>query len=734
MARNDYTFKTFLLESFVSDDRSIRRKVSNFYNSDGSEILFDHWWVNIKSERLESIVQAAIRIVLVHTADELENISSDPELRLASTAVIAEKAGEFKLQFITDRFKLLAPNILLLLDGLTSTPSKDSSSIVPTIAGMLAFHQNRSCSYLQMIMGLYLFNKGAAQKLVDVLNHTAVSVSYRIVLRGLDALTKDANEQVKNIAQDQPWYIVYDNIKMAFRKYDQRLSNQDSFDSGATATVVISESFGEEEQDRNAVQCLCQQDLMISKASSDHMLNVFQYHLTEVFQRHFPQLNECSTPVPVKKLLPVKKTNTFPLPAMHINQATVQGNKEVLQTIMEGVLNLPGEWFHGKKIFVAGDQLTVSRIRSLKKLRCDDISTYHRLEWATPVVQLFHLRLLWGSTILRTHYGNERTPGSLASIATLLRRKRVNLDKPDFHATDELLRHTFDAMAMRAWEEVLDCEDLGDYIQDDLDGELNDAVNSRVDVLIERYLIQNVEAHTEIATKNAALLLRDLMLYMELSSAIKAGDVGRIEEVIKWLTILFQAGSTKNYAIELLHLHTGLMYSWSDKTREAVLSLLLVNTTGQPNRYLPADLYQEHNILLTKTIHAAKGSNASWESLGAQVSGNIRTFNHIAEQMEKQYNVPYKSTKHAAVSAESDITQIPMSIREGHIFRDKPQPSAKPVKNLFEEGMNKLTNTSRIEDFISGNILDQDIEGDVEMEGEIILDFDLDSYIQITSE
>ncbi|KAF9176162.1 hypothetical protein BGZ51_001513, partial [Haplosporangium sp. Z 767] len=163
------------------------------------------------------------------------------------------------------------------------------------------------------------------------------------------------------------------------------------------------------------------------------------------------------------------------------------------------------------------------------------------------------------------------------------------------------------------------------------------------------------------------------------------GDVGRIEEVIKWLTILFQAGSTKNYAIELLHLHTGLMYSWSPKTREAVLSSWLVNTTGQPNRWIPADLFQEHNNLLTKTIHAAKGSNASWESLGAQVSANIRTFSNIAEQMEKQYNVPYKSTQHAAVSAESDIAQILMSIKDGHIFSDKPQPLAKPVRNLFEE-------------------------------------------------
>ncbi|KAF9177180.1 hypothetical protein BGZ51_009033, partial [Haplosporangium sp. Z 767] len=252
ITQNGYSLKTFLLECFKSDERFVRLKVSYFYASDGPEALLDYWWDNVKPERVKNVVSTAIQLILKHATDELDNISHDPELRLASTDVTAEKAGEFKLQFIIDRFKIHAPSILLLLDGLTNTSSKDSSSIVPTIAGMLAFHRNRSCNYLQMITGLYLFSKGAAHKLVDVLNHAAMSVSYRTVLRGLDALTKDANEQAKIMAQNQPWYIVYDNINMAFRKYDQRLSNQDSFDSGTTATVVISESFGEEEQGRNA--------------------------------------------------------------------------------------------------------------------------------------------------------------------------------------------------------------------------------------------------------------------------------------------------------------------------------------------------------------------------------------------------------------------------------------------------------------------------------------------------
>ncbi|ORZ28543.1 hypothetical protein BCR41DRAFT_292233, partial [Lobosporangium transversale] len=84
--------------------------------------------------------------------------------------------------------------------------------------------------------------------------------------------------------------------------------------------------------------------------------------------------------------------------------------------------------------------------------RADDISSYHRLDWVIPVIQLFHLQMLLASTILRTHYGTASTPGSIAFNVSLLERKRVSLEKPDFHATNELLRESFDALVQRAWE------------------------------------------------------------------------------------------------------------------------------------------------------------------------------------------------------------------------------------------------------------------------------------------
>ncbi|KAF9149361.1 hypothetical protein BGX20_006010, partial [Mortierella sp. AD010] len=177
--------------------------------------------------------------------------------------------------------------------------------------------------------------------------------------------------------------------------------------------------------------------------------------------------------------------------------------------------------------------------------------------------------MLLGGTIHHTHYGTTKSVGSLSFVVELLDRKRINVDKLNFHAIDELIRETFEAMVIRVWEEVLGekkdqfdktCEGLDQAAKDNL-------VNSRVHLILERYLSSSARENLNgNLTRNAALFIRDALYYIELSAAIKIGDISRIEEMLKWITIAFQAWTTKNYAQELLHLHCGLRYAWTEET------------------------------------------------------------------------------------------------------------------------------------------------------------------------
>ncbi|KAF9973374.1 hypothetical protein BGZ65_009297 [Modicella reniformis] len=135
-------------------------------------------------------------------------------------------------------------------------------------------------------------------------------------MRGLQSLTKDNCNKVKATVKEHAWYVVYDNINLAFRKHNQRTLNQDSFESGTTASVIMSKLSAELERDPDPLRHLCLEDLIPSR------------------------FDKCSIPVPTKKLLPVEKTVAYQLPVMKINQSSIAGNKEVLDAIMEYALEL----------------------------------------------------------------------------------------------------------------------------------------------------------------------------------------------------------------------------------------------------------------------------------------------------------------------------------------------------------------------------------------------------------
>ncbi|KAG0300064.1 hypothetical protein BGZ98_009516, partial [Dissophora globulifera] len=527
------------------------------------------------------------------------------------------------------------------------------------------------------------------------------------ICNALRALTKTALEKVRSVVLDRPWLLVYDNINISNREYDQRGNNRDTFENGTTATIVIGEDLGPPRPPTHAPRApVTLMDLLPNAGGRAHFRAVTQYTLVDVLQRHFDVYHRgCSIRIPALSPLPVRRTETFPLPSMKIDQSTVEGNLEIIEKVTQNVLKLPDEWFDGdKRVIVAGDQLTVCRVSSLKSLRGTDVTRFTRMTWAVPLMQLFHLQMLLCSTILRTHYGSVATPGSLAFYIAMLERKRVNLDTPNHHAADEILRNTFDAMVRQIWETELETENLDkfatdkfgiDELQRDTTG-LADFISKMSETIRQKYLINTPKLTQQFnnADVNALLFIRDMNVYIELSAAIKAGDVQRIEEVVKLIAVMFQAGGIKNYAKELLRLIYGFSYAWTEQEKAGILSSWLVNTKGKDNSWLPADLYQEHNNLLIKTVHAAKGSNMSWEVLADSVSMNIHLFSKISQIVEAEYDaLHYNSSYHSTVSAEADIGKIIASLREHNILANAPrkdQSDLPIVRDLIEEGMGKL--------------------------------------------
>ncbi|KAF9344030.1 hypothetical protein BGX26_004888 [Mortierella sp. AD094] len=681
----------------------------------------------------------------------LNKLKGDQELRLISETLKFDSVEMFSLELIEHHIRQGAPLVHTILKDLTSgTNSKNLHAVIPIIGSMLLNCYSRNANYLQVMMGIYLYGTSVSRKTVQVFSKAGLSSSHTSIWRSLNSLNKDAEKRVREAVRTRPWLILYDNINIHNTKSDQRSDRLDSFDNGFAATIVICEDIGKLNPEKEVYKKLRLDDLLPNSKNHEHFKKVCGYHLTDVLSRYH-EGHYTTSQAPIKDPLPLQKTETYLLPAMKIDQSAVEGNKDILETIIKKVLGLPEECFEdGLKIIIAGDQLTVARVRSVQYQRADDISAYSRFEWAVPLMQLFHLKMLMSTTILRNYYGKLSIPGTLSYYAAKLKRRRVDLKNPEFHAVDELIRQVFDATVLKAWESVLETKDLSAFAQNLDEDTKSSKISHGLDAIINDYvLVKEVRELLGTASRNAALFIRDMILYRELAESIKVGDAGRIEEVLKWITVLFQAGCATNYANELLHLHCWIHYGGPKEAKNALLSSLLINDYGEPRRWIPGDLFQEHNNHLIKKFWSGKGSNASWELLN-KVSPSIRAFSRISLQFEKQFKVTNNNSYHRSVDSEKDVNRIRSWLGEIGIFGQEvsDDTGVEPVMDFIDEGIKDLIRGNRIRLFrekgaasgqpggesIAAGMGNLDLDNEAEDEVEYQADNDTDNNLDADSD
>ncbi|KAF9322591.1 hypothetical protein BG006_002260, partial [Podila minutissima] len=547
-------------------------------------------------------------------------------------------------------------------------------------------------------------DKGCPRRGLETLSALGLSVLYDQVRRVLKSLTKDALEQVHKAVLENDWYVVYDNINIAIKHHHQRVDKKDTFDNGTAATVILIPTNMEDEYTKKnePIPVFCPEsetseptaDIFFPTLTDRVMSQAACHtHLSAAIARSLPHAsNACMIPMQTIDEMEVHKTVTFPLPTMKIDESTITGNLAVLESITRIGLHLPDMWFNdAKNIIFAGDQMTVARLLSLKIHHAIELDRYGGLAWVHPTPQLFHLQMTLCSTIYRTHLGADaNTPGSLASFISLLESKGFNKEKPEFKATDELLRIVFDATSMVLWETLHDADTS---VELDMPRVVDIVINAITNLKQAKPLFNGRPC--TMADINALFFLRDMTVFIEFSDAIKSGDCGCIRCVLPTITLMMHGGGNSNYALELLRLLYGMRHAWTPEWEKRVLSSMLVNPKGIPYGWMPTDMYQENNNYLIKTIFAAKGSNMSWEYLRDQISPNIRTFQDIARLFERGLNSKYNSTAHKKPSTKEDVDQVKSTLKFCGILwtskRDNRPPPAL-VADLQRIGAEKMAN------------------------------------------
>jgi hypothetical protein len=208
--------------------------------------------------------------------------------------------------------------------------------------------------------------------------------------------------------------------------------------------------------------------------------------------------------------------------------------------------------------------------------------------------------LVWA--FLHVHRGSLSDTGSLTYFFSLLEKTRLGGEHPDYHTLLAALIQIFDGLILNAWQTECGHRTLPDFATSQpspkdllkiaglivqkyatpMDEVEKDTAESSDDDSANEATVPQTTGRTRqkppvpsiitVATwdpdddkvhQNARLLTRDLLYLSELICTISDGDIGRIEDFLPQLAMMFRGAGSNNYCTEILHFILNLKHVWT---------------------------------------------------------------------------------------------------------------------------------------------------------------------------
>ncbi|KAH8977959.1 hypothetical protein EDB92DRAFT_1807996 [Lactarius akahatsu] len=352
---------------------------------------------------------------------------------------------------------------------------------------------------------------------------------------------------------------------------------------------------------------------------------------------------------------------------------------------------------------VAGDQLSIARLRAVLAARAGNECGASSLRWALFIPGLFHCKIAATNGFLQTHFGHPnhdlKDPASLSSHNTLLQRKPIILSSlPPFRTCRDLIFVSLYARVLHCLLKVSGAQSLESFSNRLTWTMLCGHAEAVVDTFTDGRTVDNLRQERgglggDMIFENAVLFLRDGLILREFSDAIKSGDSGRVLLVLKLWAFGFRGSGRSKYAYEVLHLLHNITHVWPEPVVRIVLNNWLVNPTGKANSFVELDLMQEHLNYWIKTYYQAHGSGASWEWL-ATISPCIEILRRLATEVNSALGSK-QGNRHASADLTKDIKILMDSLKQNNIYEEvlgrTLGDDESPAPDVISEGYTALT-------------------------------------------
>ncbi|KIJ15179.1 hypothetical protein PAXINDRAFT_12088 [Paxillus involutus ATCC 200175] len=504
---------------------------------------------------------------------------------------------------------------------------KNPKMVILSIISQAQYTRSHRRGKITKLWSVFLRSCGLSARAFDALHELGTVMSHKWAANAYGALSHHAMERARKAVQIFPWVITHDNVNIPMRVFSQRLHNQSHFISGCAATLWTLPSTAALSPDinRNYQKYTIQsrktrfslEDLLDGNpAIHDRLKNRYIHHILQILldspefrdYKHAAS-NVLKPPPPVCKLPcgPDHVVGQYVLHTANQEEASYEGTDKVIIGIFRQ-LGLYGEDERIKTalerfIVWIGDQLTVERLRGLHRYRYEDMNSYDRMDYMLPMFGWFHLIMAFAHSLHRQYLGNSAVMGSLQQAFDLLKRKglqKTETKGPFWHHLNEALHHVSEAHLKALWLTVARVASLTE-LQSKYPDELLTLAATLYNGHASRLALTKMKGRPLTEQDKVQMQWTmwniDILPYVELLSAIKNGDVGRMEDLLPTLLFRFIGGGNPKYSIEILELLQGLRQEWPEEIRDYVRrQCWLMNRSGKPGAWTPFDQGQEQNI------------------------------------------------------------------------------------------------------------------------------------------
>ena len=296
-------------------------------------------------------------------------------------------------------------------------------------------------------------------------------------------LSQSCRQDTRKVAQDNPVAHVYDNINWLQKVAEAILGRSQTQENDTCATVFpLFEADPDDLLTKDLLASidkappLTLEDIILSPEEQDMqrkcMIHAVLRILVKYGGEHYSRFKndvEESTPR-TEDQIKLHKTDVYPLPTMNINESSITGNAEVMETIFTKLGNdIESPEFQDTIRIVCGDQLSVANLRSVTLSRVGNDSPSQSFPNIVTVPGLFHAQIHSISSLLEAHWGSAegaQDPGSLHSHNAMLSRKPILLSAlPPYRTCRDLVFVSLYARVLRCLELVSGCDSLDEYPQ-----------------------------------------------------------------------------------------------------------------------------------------------------------------------------------------------------------------------------------------------------------------------------